>query len=491
MAKGYGAGNPPVYGSAGLFPKPYYPHERGRTNNRLIVGPKVDVLPANGLEVERTIATRRDYASSYVNTHTSVTGPTKTMVYKWTHDQNTASQGVCVIPKGNMICLNDNGNVDFCDGLYSAAGTNAYNHPVGISYLNLFNPVAGRLAANRPGIATRGYFELPIFASIADLVAAAHPWGAIIAATTDGIRPGDLLRCAGQAFGGAAQSTSLGYWGVGCLTNATTDATPTARMTYADRYKACAQVIEINRGPVFDGMLEWVQFDDPYEFEDPAGMWTGDGSTLSPVSPERGDQRVPYRDPNSPTGWSYNPVGYQGHNGPTDSSVLQEPWLIDARGIPQLTDGANWQVWQHDALAVGIPGTGVTTATYYAYYHTFGGVGATLNITGTGAMTASGTANPADMLFASTLVDGSTLSTTTNKAQTFIRAMSGATTNEVVTITDDSAGTIKIVISGMSATTDYGTLYAYFRAKGQVAGVPTNIDIARCIGFARFQLLLG
>jgi len=397
-----------IYNS-GLMPKPYVDRTT-RTNNRLIVGPKVDVPAISGLELSLA----------------EVTAAAKTFNYLWTDEQYTASEGSIVIAKGHLVAFRgDDNKLGFAD---LDAASNRSAAVVGLTYMSLFKPVRGRLAGNRPGIARKGYFELPIFASYADAHAVGHKWGAVIGDPSSTLIPGAYLGACGSATDGA---DAVGWM-----------------KRVASKANAVAQVLEVNVGPTFDGLLEWVTFDNPMEFEMDGDFWKNtaavypDGTTTEPV----------VRDPNSPTGYSFR-------NQPYDPT-LQDPLYRDARGIPNLSDGANWVVTLSQSVVIPNAATGSITLRYY----TFGGVGASLNVAESGPAAAS-----ADL--------------------TFSPALNGATV--IDSVTDDTDGTITVVFSAINAADRGDTVTVSFKAKGQVAGVPTNIDIAKCKGFCRFELNVG
>jgi len=464
MATARTQARPNVYGSGGLMPQPYIDRSatgRGRTNNRLIRGPKVDVVPMYGLEVDPA-------PSADIHTSLSVS---KALSYKWTHDQNTASQGLVVLPKGHIVSFNNNGLLDYADWDVRGGNYAQTQYLNGMSYLNLFRPVADRLAANRPGIATRGYFELPVFASYADAVAANHRWGAIIAYNGE-IKPGDLMRVCG--------STKEGVLSVGWLTNKqnTAGAKITAATQAADR--AFCQVYEFDDGPTFEGLLNWVQFDNPFEFEFGKGMWTGDPADDGYADYE-GNKRRYWRDPSSPTGFSYGPNAAGEGMYPYDPR-LQDPLFRDAMGIPNLTDGANWQSWQHDKIS-STTGT-ATTLVFKLYYYRFAGIGQALNLAGTGAFVDEG-----DLLVEP--VGDPLVPSTADSFTTWIQAEACWNIGSAIaSCVDDGVGTITITVTGLTPSTPGTSVDCFFRAQGQVAGVPVNIDISRCIGVARFAMMV-
>ena len=429
---------PPVYGSSGLMPRPFVDYSRGRTNNRLIRGPKIDVPATVGLETDPIQA---------IN---------KAMDYKWTHDHNTASQGRVLIPKGHIVAFSDDGLIRFAD----ADASDQTIYPAGLSYLNLFKPVADRLAANRPGLAVRGYFELPVFGSYADAIAAGHKWGAIIAhndgAGAYSLKAGDMLRLCGSGAAGALANVQ-GALAPGWLTNSSS--TAGAPLTpYAG--EALAQILEFDQGPTFDGLTEWVQFDNPFEFEYGETEWLGGDA-----------DRYVIRDPNSPTGYTFN-------NYPYDPR-LQDPWFREAAGLPNLSDGASWEVISEQKVIIPDGSAGAYTGDdkiIKLYYYAFGGIGALLK-PGGGAWDDTTTDVFVDNLLTTTL-DGATVP-------------GNATALSVDSVSDDGIGTLTITISGGGNVADIGgELTLAVKSKGQVAGVPVNIDIQKCIGLARFQMNL-
>jgi len=463
MAKAATMGRAPVYGASGLMPQPYVDKTRGRTNNRLIRGPHVDIIPMHGLEVDPAPQVAA-----------------KQMEYKWTWDNNTASQGQCVLPKGNMVAFNNSGLLDYADihANPASATVGQTRYVSGLSYLNLFKPVADRLSANRPGIAVRGYFELPVFESYDDADAAEHVWGAIVA--PQGILPGDVLRiCGSDPTNSNADGTRAPGWFTNVKLQHTTLAASAQKLDPYDDI-VIAQIFEFDDGPVFDGLAEWVQFDNPFEFEFGKGFWTGNPADDGYAAYDGEDRRF-WRDPNSNTLFSYGPNDAGKGMYPYDPR-LQDPWFRDAMGIPNLSDGANWQTWQQDRFTLDNTGGALQNSAgaivLQLYYYAFGGVGAALKGNGV-----AGTLDNTDIL-----ADGTTYGTTLD-VQAWLRAQDGGGGTEAVAVDDNGEGILTLTITN-PRTIDYGAVELFFRAKGQVAGVPVNIDIAKCIGVARFQLYL-
>ena len=438
-------GRVPYYGSSGLMPRPGLDRTR-RTNNRLIRGPYVSIPPIVSLLTEPTAASRADWSGAV---------SLKAFSHPYNADYNTASQGICVLSKGHIIAFNDAGNIDFA--VSGEASQRA--KPIGMNYLNLMQPVGDRLAGNRPGVATSGYFELPVFPNYT--AAGTHKWGAILA---NDLKPGDYLRACN---GAAAANAYGGANAVGWLTNMDNGG-GAAKLTSA-AMGIIAQVMEFDQGPSFDGLVEWVQEDDPREWEDAVAFYIGGDAT-----------KIVYRDPSSPTGFSYNGAAFDtnwpGNQFPGGQPTLEgQPWK-DAPGVLGLTDGANWETWQQDSFVITtVPAQ--TTATLYLYYHIYAGTGAPLRLDG------SAWNDTVTDLVTSASISGVTL-------QNFLRTAGGGMVNTetVASAVDDGKGTIVVSLTGMQPSLSYGAVPVFFLAKGQVAGVPAMIDIAKCSGLARFTL---
>ena len=471
-----------VYGNGGLMPRPVVDRKYPRTNNGLVRGP-IEVLPTTGLEVDLAANLAAD----------------KSIYYPHNMDWNTASAGMCVIPKGNMIAFNNNGMIDFAN-FAEAASQRAY--PVGMNVLNLMAKVPDRLAGNRPVIANRGYFELPIFAysNIASMETNRFRWGAVLA-YNGAIQPGDMLRCCGYRSNGYYDGNHPGAQG--WLTNANTSGSnnvPNGKLLPTTAFGpggAMARVIEVILGPTFEGMLEWVQFDNPWEFEEsneqimpgvsnpPSGDLLTNGMGDLYHQPDTTDVNGnplhgQFSDPNS------NVLFRPGGN--AFSHYLQYPNLHDAMGIPNLTDGANWQTWQKDTITLNLSATD-TSATFPLYYYKFWGVGGALNAAGTGAISAA-----SDLLTTpAPLASNPNYAVPSVALLTYLHTLAGSIfdTGTSISLVDDGYGTILVTISGMTApgVATQVVFDVYFNAVGQAAGIPTMLDNAFCIGMARFQLM--
>jgi len=436
MAKSKTAMRPGVYGTGGLIPSPWAVPGK-RTNNRLIRGPKVDVPATVGLEIDPAPAVDKSFQYQF----------------NWDHD--TASSATVLMSKGNIAAFNDNGLLEFAD--YDAVDQKVY--PVGLTYLNQMKPVADRLAGNRPAFAIRGFFELPVFATYADAAAVSHKWGAVLA--YDGsLMPGDTLRLCGSGGG----TTWDGALAPGWLTNA--NAAGTAKLTPYES-GIIAQVYEFDEGPSFDGLTEWVQFDNPYEYEDNEAFWRGADA-----------KRHGWRDPDSNTGFSFGPGGAGSDEGmyPYDPRYGDEYWR-DAAGLPNLSDGANWESVISEKITFPDATAAPVTFDAYVFYYAFGNVGALLEADGTPW------ADDVDETYVN-----AALTTTLNGYDDGSGGFNSGTVL-VNSASDDGKGTLTLNITYGAGGTG-GDLEVYNKSKGQVAGVPVNIDIARCIGLVRLQLLV-
>ena len=442
MASPMDNGRSPYYGEAGLMPKIALDRSR-RTNTRLIRGPFVDIPPTAGLLTEPVLANM---------------ACDKSFVYKHTWDYNTASQGLVTLPKGHIIAFNSGGNIDFADINDNGSRIN----PIGLSYLNLFQPKADRLAANRPGVAIRGYFELPVFATYAAANAAGHKWGAILGT----LAPGDYLRVCGSSADGANAP--------GWLTNLNIAGNHKLDFTH-DPGTIIAQLFEFDSGPTFEGLMEWVQPEDPWEFEASWDYWVGADST-----------KKIYRDPNSPTGFSFDANGYTaiwpGPNFPEGQAQMEQYYWKDARGIPDLSDGQEWRTYQQDTIGGYTTGIAQTSVTFYFYYHTFGGVGMAMKRDDSAALNAT-----TDIYDVPAATGGNTI-------VAWLEGLAAGTLTW--SIVNDGKGTISVTAANSAPGPGAGSVtnltipakVMYFLAKGQVAGVPVMIDEKNCTGLGRFQL---
>ena len=288
------------------------------------------------------------------------------------------------------------------------------------------------------------------------------------------LKAGDLLRYMGTGDGGNA---ALGW-----LTNG--NGNNGAKLTPlggAQDKGIIAQCLEFDQGPVFDGFLEWVQPEDPREFEDDITFWrTGDSNRVMFRDPsvDGGFVNQNLADPTSVQGaYPYSEI-WADATGVGQPELAAQPWK-DAAGIPALTDGANWESIMRTVLGGFTKPAGQTSVTFVLYYHTYAGVGQALKPDHTALVTADA--------IGSYIFDSDALSGGLTLTQWMV-FLDG--TAVVASRSNDGKGTITITYTVAAAALVIPAKSFYFLAMGQVAGVPTNIDIARCIGLARFQLLV-